>query len=92
MKDSGQPGTNQGCHTNWTVEQNDRAGIASFGSPVALGASLVGCNVIALHGETYADTPYVFEDLGANLCGWGALSPDGKVLSTGSNPPEPIGP
>ncbi len=74
------------------VEHNERAGIASFGAHIALGARQVDCNAIALNGETQATMASDFLDLGSNLCGCAAELSLCQVLTSGLSPPDPIGP
>jgi len=54
------------------IEQNVRAGIASFGAHVDVGDTVLECNAIALNGEQSPDASFAFIDLGGNSCGCGA--------------------
>jgi hypothetical protein len=64
-----------------------RAGLSSFGAPVALAASRMDCNAIDLNGEQAAGSAYDFTDQGGNLCGCGEDTEICKVLSTSLEPP-----
>ena len=73
------------------LEQSARAGIASFGSSVALGASLLACQSIDLAGNPSARHDFAFEDLGGNLCGCPEANGPCMLDSAAIEPPEPIG-
>lgn len=75
-----------GCH----VADSARAGIASFGAQILLGGTQVDCNSIDLDGEENGGAPFVFEDLGGNVCGCSGESRFCQVLSSNLEPPSPI--
>jgi len=55
--------TVRGCR----VEDNARAGVASFGADVAVGETMMICNAIDLNGQDIGGT-FSFVDQGGNLC------------------------
>jgi len=79
-----------GTVTQSRIETSARAGLANFGSNVALGASALSCNAFELAGETYFEQPFHFEDVGGNGCGCPVPSLACKTQSVGLEPPEPI--
>jgi len=50
------------------VTGNARAGIASFGSTVAVTATTLACNAFDIEGTKYQDTPYSYEGSGGWVC------------------------
>ncbi len=80
------------------IQDNARAGIASFGSAVAIEQVTLECNAIQLNGETdYAlpgfpvSLPFSFDNLGGNLCSCNEQTSSCVVLSSGLAPPDALG-
>lgn len=78
------------------LQDNARAGMASFGASVSLSDTALECNVLQLNGERdYGllgeplSIPFMFDDLGGNRCGCGDLEEPCTVLSSGLVPPAP---
>ncbi len=76
--------------TNMVVDDNARAGVASFGSVVSVAGTYVRCAAFALNGEHYASGDFEFVDGGGNSCGCPAVGEDCKVVSAGLQPPNPL--
>lgn len=51
-----------------SVTGNARAGIASFGSTVAVTGTTLACNAFDIEGTTYNDNPYSYEGSGGWVC------------------------
>jgi hypothetical protein len=71
--------------TGSRVTHAARSGIANFSATVTIGTSTVTCNGFDLDGEAVSG-PFVFDDLGGNLCGCEALGAC-KVLTAALGPP-----
>lgn len=70
------------------IEHNARAGIASFGANVGLGASALSCNAFDLNADAYLGLASTFENLGGNACGCPTPSLDCVVQSANLAPPD----
>jgi len=69
------------------IENNARAGIASFGSHIALSTTLLECNAIHLDGEVFENIAAVFENGGAVACGCADVPTTCAVRSSNLSPP-----
>lgn len=78
--------TIQGCR----VEGSARAGITNFGSSVALGTTVLECNLIPLHAEPFGGNNHSFMDLQGNSCGCAGESNICKLSTTSLAPPDPL--
>jgi hypothetical protein len=65
------------------LSDNARAGIANFGSEVALGGSVLSCHAFDLNGELFEGRSFTFADLGGSLCGCPEPSAPCGVSSSG---------
>ncbi|WP_437670759.1 hypothetical protein [Sorangium sp. So ce131] len=75
------------------IEENARAGIASFSAAVLLVSSAVQCNRIDLDGEdTFEGRPFTFDGSKGNLCGCDDPDPTCPVLSAKLSPPDAVSP
>ncbi|MBW2457300.1 MAG: hypothetical protein JRI68_22520 [Deltaproteobacteria bacterium] len=72
------------------VEQNARAGVATFGAVVSLGSSTLECNTIHLDGEAFESFVYDLSDGGGNACGCAGQEVTCAVLSSNLTPPNPM--
>jgi hypothetical protein len=79
---------------NTVVHHNARAGIANFGSHVALVNTEISCCAWELEGEGVGGQDFVFENPGSNSCGCPPSDPMGGCTaeSVGLDAPEPVGP
>ena len=73
------------------VERTARAGIANFGSSIALDTTAIRCTAFDLEGEA-TDAPFAFEDRGGNRCGCPQESGDCLAVSAGLEPPAQFSP
>ena len=87
---TGLHGDVSGSVTGCRIEDNTRAGLAVFGAPMSLASSTVACNAVDLNGENDGPVEFTFIDEGNNRCGCDPYTVC-KVLSTGLEPPPPIG-
>ena len=83
----GMPANGTVAHTR--IENSARAGILAYGGAVALGASVLECNLIHLDGENAA-TPYAFTMTEPSACGCQGETVTCKVLSSMLEPPNPL--
>jgi hypothetical protein len=88
---SGWGGDISGSVVGCRLEDNARAGLAVFGSPISLASSTVTCNAVDINGEIVGPTGFTITDEGNNRCGCDPHTPC-KALSTGLAPPEPVEP
>jgi len=72
------------------VEASARAGVSNFSALVALGNTVLACNVIDLNGESIAGT-FGFDDLGGNRCGCNGASVTCVAQSSSLAPPAAAG-
>lgn len=75
------------------IEDSHRAGIANFGSTIALqNNTVLQCSGFEVTGEDYPlpTDRFVFNDLGGNRCGCGYLLGKCVAVSTGLSPPDPL--
>ncbi|HZO12876.1 MAG TPA: right-handed parallel beta-helix repeat-containing protein, partial [Polyangiaceae bacterium] len=72
--------------TSSRIENNERAGLASFAGDVGLGQTVLSCNAFDLNGELKGGEPFRFENLGGNVCGC-AGPIDCAVRTSGLTPP-----
>ena len=70
------------------VAASARAGIANFGSHLALANSTLECNLLTLTGQD----AYRFDDGGGNQCGCDGTIEPCKVRPATLEPPEPLPP
>jgi hypothetical protein len=73
------------------IEGSDRAGVAVFGSSLAIGDTQLECNPIQLDGEPDEGLDFTIEDLGGNECGCGDQTEVCRVVSAELEPPDPLG-
>jgi len=72
------------------VQDNVRAGIASFSAQVTVGGTQLTCNAFALAGQSPTpSSPFEFVNEGDNRCGCSGDVEDCKVLTPGLEPPTP---
>jgi hypothetical protein len=64
-----------------------RAGVVSFGADIALGASVLHCNLIDLCAQHFLASEPSFVDLGDNMCGCGAETTACQLISSNLEPP-----
>jgi len=74
------------------IESNARVGLGVFGTHASLAASTLECNGIDLNQESFGGTAGAFDDQGGNRCGCGSEQTVCKAVSTGLEPPSPVGP
>ena len=74
--------------TQSIVADNERAGVAAFGTVVSLAETMLRCNAVDLNGEHTYDTPFDLVDEGANACGCDAPEMC-RAASAALEPPEP---
>ena len=70
------------------LQNNARAGAATFGGALAAGNTLFACNIFDVDGEPWDGRPYEFTNLGGNVCGCGTEE-QCKVVSSQLEPPQP---
>jgi len=70
------------------IEDNARAGVASFGGHVHFGGTLLECNALDLDGEPFEDAKPIFADAGENRCGCGKEQHACQALTTGLLAPD----
>lgn len=73
--------------TGSLIEGAARAGIAAFGSRIAMGHTASTCATFPLAGESYGGVPFSFEKTGDNACGCPQPADLCKVDSPGLAPP-----
>lgn len=73
--------------TGSLIEGAARAGIAAFGSRIAMGNTASMCATFPLAGESYEGVPFSFEKTGDNACGCSAAAELCQVDSPGLAPP-----
>jgi hypothetical protein len=73
-----------------TVEGSARAGVASFGSFVAISNSALRCNAFDLDGETFNGEGSEFDDRGGNRCGCPAEPDNCTAVSASLEAPQPL--
>lgn len=71
------------------VEGSARAGVASFGLPIALERSVLSCNAVDLDREALFGTPGSVEDRGGNVCGCADRLVACQTASLGLEAPSP---
>jgi len=70
------------------VADNERAGVAAFGTVVSLAETMLRCNAVDLNGEPSFDSPFDLVDEGANACGCDAPIAC-RAASASLEPPDP---
>jgi len=87
-----EPGPTSALLSRCRVEDSARVGVAAFGAPVSLAATVLECNAIHMNQEAHAGVAASFEDLGGNRCGCGSAPDICRALSVGLEPPAPMDP
>jgi hypothetical protein len=75
------------------IETSARAGILAYSGNATVTGSTLECNPIPLDGEDFAGSPLIasLTDGGGNVCGCNGQSAPCQVVSSGLEPPTPIG-
>jgi hypothetical protein len=72
-------------------EENARAGVATFGAAIALSGTRMACNAIDLARESFGGQEQALQDDGGNWCGCGDEAQVCQAVSSGLEPPDPVG-
>jgi hypothetical protein len=69
------------------IESSARAGLSNFGGQVDLEGTTIRRSAFDIEGETFYGSPFVFNDLGGNLCGCPEANRACEVVSANLEPP-----
>lgn len=71
------------------IESSQRAGVSNFGGTIDFADTVLQCSAFDIEGEPAGERPFVFNDLGGNVCGCPEAKDACEVLSVNLEPPEP---
>jgi hypothetical protein len=69
------------------IESSARAGLSNFGGHVDMADTTIQCSAFDIEGEPFGEKPFVFNDLGGNLCGCPEANRACEVVSANLEPP-----